>query len=550
MEVEKIDKEYCSSLLPCSGTITSDLFLQVVYALILGIGSRLISLGSEYLLEVVSPGIIGGFVLPLLGTLPDAAIIFVSTLGGNVDETQFRLAVGIGSLTGSNIFLITIPWAIAIWRGKCDISPVTKMAKNKIYTKLTWKKTGVSVLSYTPILARIMIMTLFPYLLIQLAFIISTAQKSSINEKEKFWALATSIICFVGFIGYSVYQVYDVRYQEKKLKLARKKFLWEQFFKHMSVQVKNSLKKRPDSRTLSVPPFKKTIKPSEPSEIDIPLSKNIENLPPPQPTQINLIDTNNFNDNPSDQSSTTTTTQNTNDNIYLNQSIDSSNILPDKELEYYNNRLHKSDTQNIKSQRQMSSELPLQQQQQQKQQQQQQQPTQEQLQQQKKDEEQIKNQPRNTFPHRKRSQSQRFETVDDLSPNNYYPHTHHATEHRSHPSMATVFEGLKSKINDLDEDDLFKNNAGDHQVIDLSIDPFAEQPKKKDRRTLVLKAIGSLLLGTALIFLFADAFVETITIFSGRIGIPSFYISFIIAPFALNASELVSNIHHYMELYQ
>eukprot|EP01133_Synstelium_polycarpum_P008222 gene8222-9669_t len=107
-----------------------------------------------------------------------------------------------------------------------------------------------------------------------------------------------------------------------------------------------------------------------------------------------------------------------------------------------------------------------------------------------------------------------------------------------HTSLDSVFQGLKKKINDLDEDDLLRHIDTSRQVVDLTIDPYAEEPKKKDKRNIMLKAIGCLILGTAMIFLFADAFVETITKFSHRIGIPPFYISFIVAPFALNASEL------------
>jgi hypothetical protein len=37
--------------------------------------AQLLSAGSELLLTVLSPGIIGGLVLPILGALPDALLI-------------------------------------------------------------------------------------------------------------------------------------------------------------------------------------------------------------------------------------------------------------------------------------------------------------------------------------------------------------------------------------------------------------------------------------------------------------------------------------------
>jgi len=51
-------------------------------------GANLISDGSELLLEVMDPGLIGGLLLPILGALPDAAMIVVSGTGGSAAEAQ------------------------------------------------------------------------------------------------------------------------------------------------------------------------------------------------------------------------------------------------------------------------------------------------------------------------------------------------------------------------------------------------------------------------------------------------------------------------------
>ena len=51
-------------------------------------GANLISDGSELLLEVMDPGLIGGLLLPILGALPDAAMIVVSGTGGSAVEAQ------------------------------------------------------------------------------------------------------------------------------------------------------------------------------------------------------------------------------------------------------------------------------------------------------------------------------------------------------------------------------------------------------------------------------------------------------------------------------
>lgn len=51
-----------------------------------------------------------------------------------------------------------------------------------------------------------------------------------------------------------------------------------------------------------------------------------------------------------------------------------------------------------------------------------------------------------------------------------------------------------------------------------------------------------LVIGTALIAVFSDPMVDAITDFSTYSGLPPFYVSFIITPFASNASELISSL--------
>lgn len=70
--------------------------------------SNMISDGSELLLLVPSlAGIVGSVVLPVLGAVPDGAIVLFSGMG---DDAQEQLSVGVGALAGSTIMLLTIPW--------------------------------------------------------------------------------------------------------------------------------------------------------------------------------------------------------------------------------------------------------------------------------------------------------------------------------------------------------------------------------------------------------------------------------------------------------
>ena len=99
------------------------LFLLCTYAYVLSWSSNLISDGSELLLLVPSlRGIVGSVVLPVLGAVPDGAIVLFSGMGPR-DQVEQQVAVGIGALAGSTIMLLTIPWCLSIFAGRVDLGP-------------------------------------------------------------------------------------------------------------------------------------------------------------------------------------------------------------------------------------------------------------------------------------------------------------------------------------------------------------------------------------------------------------------------------------------
>lgn len=53
--------------------------------------------GAEMLLDLGLPAtLIGGIVLPLLGVIPDSAMIVASGVGGSKEEANKQIAVGMG----------------------------------------------------------------------------------------------------------------------------------------------------------------------------------------------------------------------------------------------------------------------------------------------------------------------------------------------------------------------------------------------------------------------------------------------------------------------
>ena len=57
-------------------------------------------------------------VLPVLGAVPDGAIVLFSGLGPDAQE---ELSVGVGALAGSTIMLLTVPWALSVFAGRVSL---------------------------------------------------------------------------------------------------------------------------------------------------------------------------------------------------------------------------------------------------------------------------------------------------------------------------------------------------------------------------------------------------------------------------------------------
>ncbi|CAM9723778.1 unnamed protein product, partial [Phaeothamnion confervicola] len=177
----------------------------------------MISDGSELLLLVPAvAGIVGSVVLPVLGAVPDGAIVLFSGLGS---DAQSQLEVGVGALAGSTIMLLTIPWFLSVYAGRVSIDRTTgvctykRPANSPDWAKLT--PSGDASLYYTGVTGSpqlkigggLMILTALSYLIIQgPAFLYSGDDDTEVSAGEHNFALAGMITCLAFFMGYLYYQ--------------------------------------------------------------------------------------------------------------------------------------------------------------------------------------------------------------------------------------------------------------------------------------------------------------------------------------------------------
>ena len=114
--------------LPCSSHAGAAGFLILCYGAIIVRGATLISDGSEMLLGVLSPSLVGGLLLPVLGALPDVCIVLASGIGPDAAE---NIKVGIGTLVGSNVLLMSLTWGASLRLARCDLSGPGGTARDK-----------------------------------------------------------------------------------------------------------------------------------------------------------------------------------------------------------------------------------------------------------------------------------------------------------------------------------------------------------------------------------------------------------------------------------
>jgi Ca2+/Na+ antiporter len=200
---------------------TGLIWLLLSYGYVLFSASNLISEGSDLLLLVPSlAGLVGSVVLPLLGAVPDGAIMLFSGLG-DVEKAQETLSVGVGALAGSTIMLLTVPWGLCVLKGRVQFGRIDNEPdyKAKDTSASTLSTSGVALSSAINHGARIMMITTLPYFLIQVpAFFVTGTDRVTVSYQEHIWALCGFLLCSTFFIVYMFTQIKDSNDEAHKLK--------------------------------------------------------------------------------------------------------------------------------------------------------------------------------------------------------------------------------------------------------------------------------------------------------------------------------------------
>ncbi|KAL8228714.1 hypothetical protein R6Q57_013614, partial [Mikania cordata] len=224
--------------LPCTSGIWGTLFLIVVYQYLMSIGQSFISNGSDKFFSLIGPGLFGASLFHILANFPTLYIVLESRLSSSDTGASSSAAMGMSVLAGSAIMSLTLIWPSVIVFGSYDLADdddtilpqPSDEEEPSFLTKLT--AYGLTTDIETSYTARLMLMSMIPFLILQLPKIINSASVTRVI------VLIALIISLGFFIAYIVYQIFQPWIQNRRFDYVRQQFVKNKLLKLLSTNGK------------------------------------------------------------------------------------------------------------------------------------------------------------------------------------------------------------------------------------------------------------------------------------------------------------------------
>ncbi|XP_051124985.1 sodium/calcium exchanger NCL1-like [Andrographis paniculata] len=228
------DHQY--GFLPCAENPLGYIFQIVVYQLLLTYGGQQIGSGSKVLFSILGVGKFGGIIFRILMSLPSMVLMIVSGVFSSKENAQSQVSFGVGLYAGSTVFSLTLQWGICVIFGRrkldndhSELAPQSScfLAKEKL-TFLT--DIGVKTDPETRTTAGIVVLSLVPYVIVQLVNLFHTA------SGVRAMTLIALIVSTLSLLSYFAYQILYPKIQERSLHYTKYEVLRTGFLKHIQRQ--------------------------------------------------------------------------------------------------------------------------------------------------------------------------------------------------------------------------------------------------------------------------------------------------------------------------
>ncbi|KAI4371753.1 hypothetical protein MLD38_010068 [Melastoma candidum] len=202
--------ELTYGFLPCTSGLWGELFLVAVYEYLLSVAAQYVTSGSNLFFRMFGTGVFGASAFQILGAIPQSAVMLATVISASTDTLETIAAMNIAMVAGSAIFSLTLVWGSIVAFGSHHLSQPSSAAwSNRLPFSLTGY--GVETDGDTKTVGRIMIVSLAPFLVLQLTMIVNSTAGIRIV------VLTSLVITLALLAAYCTHQVFQPFIQEKRL---------------------------------------------------------------------------------------------------------------------------------------------------------------------------------------------------------------------------------------------------------------------------------------------------------------------------------------------
>ncbi|KAL2494932.1 sodium/calcium exchanger family protein/calcium-binding EF hand family protein [Forsythia ovata] len=230
------DHQY--GFLPCAENAGGYIFQILIYQGLLMFGEKEMSTGSRVLFNILGTSNIVGIIFRILVGLPAILMMIVSGVFSSKEDAQSKVSLGVGIYAGMTVFTLTLQWGICVIFGRrkleqelttnhTEVAPTISdcLLAKEVVSDL--KDSGVTIDKETRYTAGIMLLSLIPYIIVQLVDIFNTSFGSHIV------ILIALILSSLSLLSYFAYQVMNPWMQEKSLAYSKYETVRKGFLLHM-----------------------------------------------------------------------------------------------------------------------------------------------------------------------------------------------------------------------------------------------------------------------------------------------------------------------------
>ncbi|XP_060186756.1 sodium/calcium exchanger NCL-like isoform X2 [Lycium barbarum] len=225
---------------PCAENIGGYLFMIVTFQYLLILGEKVLAIGSNRLFSILDTGIFGASIFPTLITWPRIVMAFVSGLLVSREQAQVSVSSALGSNVGSSVLNLTVLWGICVILGRQNISGNSNTQSSAEPPSSTLKledlkSKGIITNNLTGYIAGIMFLSLAPFTIMLFGDIIS----SSVGKRITI--LIALIVSVTFLLSYFSYQMWNPLIQQKSLEYIKHEQLVQVFVQHIQRQARGNL---------------------------------------------------------------------------------------------------------------------------------------------------------------------------------------------------------------------------------------------------------------------------------------------------------------------